>query len=124
MPSVSPFYLSKGHNGVFTLQFFGAEHSAPRGNRRGLDVLSAPRAHLHNPFCERLIGTIRRELLNHVIVFNERHLLRLLKNYFDTYYHAGRCHMALEGNAPDPWQVEPLALGKVGGLHHSYRRTG
>ena len=121
----APRYLIRDRDGCF-----GEE---VRQTLKALDteeVLIAPRSPWQNPFCERLIGTIRRDLLDHVIVLNERHLLRLLGNYFDTYYHPGRCHMALEGNAPEPRQVEPPALGKVvavpkvGGLHHIYRRTG
>jgi hypothetical protein len=49
------------------------------------EVLIAPRSPWQSPYVERLIGTIRRDLLDHVIVFNERHLLRLLKGFFDDY---------------------------------------
>jgi hypothetical protein len=54
----------------------------------------------------RLIGTIRRDLLDHVIVFGERHLLRLLQSFFDDYYHDWRCHQSLDGNAPNRRAVE------------------
>jgi transposase InsO family protein len=91
------------------------------------EVLIAPRSPCHNPFVERLIGTLRRECLDHLIVLNERHLLRILKSFF-AYYHEARPHMALDHNAPQPRAVEPPELGPVvavpmvGGLHHRYRR--
>ena len=76
-----------------------------------------------------MIGTIRREFLDHVIVLNEGHLRRRLHNYL-RYYHGSRTHLALE-NAPEPRAVEPPELGRVvelpqvGGLHHRYaRRAG
>ena len=91
------------------------------------EVISAPRSPWQNPFVERLIGSIRRECLNHLIVLNERHLLRILRSYFE-YYHTSRTHMGLNDNAPIPRQVEPTAKGaviaipQVGGLHHRYTR--
>ena len=92
------------------------------------EVVIAPRSPWQNPFVERLIGTLRRELLDHVIVLNERHLRCLLRSYFD-YYHQARCHRALDQNAPVPRVVEPPTAGAVqsvsmvGGLHHRYRRV-
>ena len=76
---------------------------------------------------ERLIGSIRRECLDHVIVLNERHLLRLLRSYCE-YYHTSRTHMGLDDNAPIPREVERpergtvSAIPQVGGLHHRYIR--
>jgi putative transposase len=80
-----------------------------------------------NPYCERLIGSIRRDCLDHVIVLGERHLKRILASYFD-YYHSARAHMSLDRNAPVPRPIEPPDLGAVvaiphlGGLHHRYTR--
>ena len=91
------------------------------------EVISAPRSPWQNPFVERLIGSIRRECLDHVIVLSERHLLRLLRSYFE-YYHTSRTHMALDDNAPIPRQVElpakgaVIAIPQLGGLHHRYTR--
>ena len=91
------------------------------------EVLAAPRSPWQNPFVERLIGTIRRELLDHVIVLNEGHLRLRLRSYF-RYYHGSRTHLALEKDAPEPRAVEPpehgrvVALPQVGGLHHRYVR--
>jgi len=91
-------------------------------------VLIAPRSPWQNPYVERLIGSIRRECLNHVIVFNERHLKKLLRTYF-IYYHQARTHLALDKQCPEPRSVElpdqgtVIAFPHVGGLHHEYRRA-
>ena len=75
-----------------------------------------------------MIGSIRREALDHVIVLNEAHLRRILKSYFQ-YYHDARAHLSLERNSPVPRKVEPSSRGKVisipqvGGLHHRYMRA-
>ena len=90
-------------------------------------VLTAPRSPWQNPFVERMIGSIRRECLDHVIVLDERHLKRILRKYVD-YYHSCRTHLSLEKDAPEPRRVESPAMGKVraipkvGGLHHYYTR--
>jgi transposase InsO family protein len=91
------------------------------------EVLTAPGSPWQNAYCERLIGSIRRECLDHVVVLNERHLLRVLRSY-TSYYHASRTHRALDGDAPDGRPVEPPQMGEVvvhaevGGLHHRYAR--
>jgi putative transposase len=78
-----------------------------------------------NAFVERLIGSIRRECLDHVVVLNRRHLRRLLKSYF-AYYHRSRTHLALAKDAPEGRAVMPkgkiIAIPEVGGLHHRYER--
>jgi len=80
-----------------------------------------------NPFAERLVGSIRRECLDHVIVFHEAGLRRILKDYFE-YYERCRTHLSLEKDAPVSRPVELPSLGqvieipKVGGLHHLYTR--
>jgi hypothetical protein len=81
-----------------------------------------------NPYAERVIGSIRRECLDHLIVLNEDHLRRILQAYCK-YYHESRPHMSLEQNSPLPREIEPSSEGKiiaipqVGGLHHRYRRA-
>jgi len=91
------------------------------------EVITAPRSPWQNPYVERLIGSIRRECLDHVIVFNEAHLKRILSSYFD-YYHESRPHMGLGANSPLPRDAEPpehgpvVAVPQVGGLHHRYTR--
>jgi hypothetical protein len=80
-----------------------------------------------SPCVERLIGSIRRECLDHLIVFNASGLRRTLKSYFD-YYHGVRTHLSLEKDAPETRPVQPPELGsvmelpEVGGLHHRYER--
>jgi transposase InsO family protein len=95
---------------------------------RGLgiqQILTAPRGPWQNPYVERLIGTIRRECLDHVIVMNERHLLKILRSYF-SYYHGWRTHQSLDMDAPDGREAqcvgEVIEIAEVGGLHHHYER--
>ncbi|MCH8110943.1 MAG: transposase, partial [Proteobacteria bacterium] len=91
------------------------------------EVLAAPGSPWQNTYAERIIGTIRRECLDHVIVLSEQHLRRILSSYFE-YYHRSRTHLSLEKDCPDPRPVYPLDAGKVivfpqvGGLHHRYER--
>ena len=91
------------------------------------EVVSAPRSPWQNPYVERVIGSIRRDCLNHVIVLSERHLRRLLREYF-SYYHTCRTHLSLNKDSPDTRAVESPEMGKVvafpraGGLHHRYER--
>ena len=92
------------------------------------EVVIAPRSPWQSPFVERVIGSIRRECLDHVVVLNEAHLLRIVRSYLD-YYHDSRTHLSLGRNAPNPREVEPRSRGKVvaipqvGGLHHRYTRA-
>jgi len=91
------------------------------------EVLTAPHSPWQNPFAERLIGSIRRECLNHVLVLGERHLRRTLARYF-AYYHRARTHLSLDKDAPHGRPIESPELGtiipipEVGGLHHRYVR--
>jgi len=91
------------------------------------EVLTAPQSPWQNPYAERLIGSIRRECLDHVIVFSESHLRRLLANYFQ-YYHRWRTHLSLDMDCPDPRPIlspeqgAVVAFPEVGGLHHHYER--
>jgi putative transposase len=92
------------------------------------EVLIAPRSPWQSPYVERLIGSIRRECLDHVIVFGEDHLRRVLDSYF-AYYHESRTHLSLDRNAPERRDIEPpsrgevIAIPQVGGLHHRYTRA-
>lgn len=91
------------------------------------EVLSAPRSPWQRAYVERVIGSIRRECLDHVIVFNEAGLRRMLSLYF-SYYHETRPHLSLEKDSPEPRKVQGPELGRVvavprvGGLHHRYER--
>ena len=91
------------------------------------EVVTAPHSPWQNPFVERIIGSIRRDCLDHIIVLNERHLRRILREYF-SYYHTCRTHISLNKDPPETRTVEPPAMGNVvafphvGGLHHRYGR--
>jgi transposase InsO family protein len=91
------------------------------------EVLSTPRAPWQRAYVERVIGTIRRECLDHLIVYNEASLCRHLKS-FVTYYHQTRTHLGLDKDTPESRAVQPPDLGpviavpQVGGLHHRYER--
>jgi transposase InsO family protein len=91
------------------------------------EVLTAPRSPWQNPYAERLIGSVRRECLDHVVVLNETALRRTLSSYF-TYYLKTRTHLALGKDAPEARAIQPPKLGavveilEVGGLHHRYER--
>jgi len=95
------------------------------------EVKTAHRCPWQNPFVERYGGTLRRELSDHVMVLNEEHLKRLLKEFIEGYYHRARPHQGLHGDTPVPSvEPEPAADGSrlvsipvVGGLHHRYIRV-
>jgi transposase InsO family protein len=86
-------------------------------------VLSAPRSPWQRAYVERLIGTIRRECVDHVIVFNENALYRRIQSFL-AYYHESRTHLSLNQDAPETRAVQTVAAGRivaiaqVSGLHH------
>jgi hypothetical protein len=92
------------------------------------EVVIARRSPWQSPYVERLIGSIRRECVNHVVVLSERHLKRILRSYLG-YYHGWRTHQSLDMDAPDHRPVQPRESGRVlefpevGGLHHHYERV-
>ena len=89
------------------------------------ELVTAPASPWQNAYVERLIGTIRRELLDNVVVINEQHLRRLLKSYA-AYYNEWRTHRSLGADAPDRRPVRVAKPGRVielpavSGLHHYY----
>ena len=91
------------------------------------EVLSTPRSPWQRAYVEQVIGSIRRECLDHVIVFWERSLRRTLSSYF-SYYHRTRPHISLGKDAPEPRPIQPpevgpvVAMPQVGGLRHRYER--
>ena len=93
-----------------------------------VEVITAARSPWQNPYVERMIGTIRRDCLDHVIVLHRRHLVRILREYLGDYYHPARTHLSLARDSPIPRQVEPPEKGEIieapilGGLHHVYSR--
>jgi putative transposase len=118
----APAYLLRDRDQVYGEQF--------RHRVKGMgieEVLTAPHSPWQNPFAERLIGSIRRECLNHVLVLGETHLRRILARYLE-YYHQSRTHLALDKDAPDARPIELSQAGRiveipeVGGLHHRYVR--
>ncbi len=92
------------------------------------EIPTAPQSPWQNPYAERVIGSIRRECLDHLLILGEQHLKNILKDYVNS-YNVSRPHLSLERNAPTPRSVEPPALGavvavpQVGGLHHRYTRA-
>ncbi len=118
----APRYLLRDRDAVYGNRF--------RRRLAGLGVtavLIAPRAPWQNPYVERLIGSIRRECLDHVIVLGEAHLRRILGTYIG-YYQGSRTHLSLNKDAPDPRKVQPPTMGEVielpdvVGLPHRYER--
>ena len=119
----SPKYLIRDRDSIYGSYF------RQRVTNMGIkEVVTAPRSPWQNPYAERLIGSIRRECINHVIVLGERHLLTLLSSYFE-YYHQDRTHCGLNKDVPfeRPIQSRPLKGSKiikfswVGGLHNRYQ---
>ncbi|MGA2262506.1 MAG: integrase core domain-containing protein [Acidobacteriota bacterium] len=91
------------------------------------EVLTAPQSPWQSPYVERLIGSIRRECLDHVIVLGEESLRRMLRSFIE-YDHDSRCHLGLNKDSPETREVQLADKGmvveipKVGGLHHRYER--
>ena len=117
-----PRFLLRDRDGVYGDQFVRVVRSLEIEQ-----VLIAARSPWQNPYAERVIGSVRRECLDHVIILNEVHLRQLLKQYFN-YYHRSRTHLSLAKDAPEPRTVEPpdngdvVEIPEVGGLHHRYMR--
>ena len=116
----APRYLIRDRDGIYGIEFRRRVHSL--GVK---EVITAPQSPWQNGFAERLIGSIRRECLNHVVILTPRHLRKILKNYF-AYYHESRTHLALEKDSPEPRAIHTqgkiIAIPQVGGLHHRYER--
>ena len=119
----APRFLIRDHDGSYG--------DAVRQRLRGIGIEeagTAPRSPWQNAFVEPMIGSIRRECLDQVIVLSGAHLLRILAEYFES-YHTSRAHQSLDGDSPVPREVRPRDRGQVvgtpvlGGLHHAYRRA-
>jgi transposase InsO family protein len=89
------------------------------------EVITAPQSPWQNPYAERLVGTLRRECLNHFVILNAKHLRRTLTLYF-RYYHASRTHLGLAKQCPLAREVTNagriVEIPQIGGLHHRYER--
>jgi transposase InsO family protein len=118
----APKYILRDNDGIYGQVFL--EQLDTLGIE---DVPTAPRSPWQNPYVERLIGTVRRDCLDHVIVFGERHLIRVLQGYV-AYYYESRTHLGLAKECPVPRAIERPEIGPirkrpmVGGLHHRYYR--
>ena len=119
----SPKYLLRDRDAIYGHLF---QHKVK--NMVIHEVVTAPKSPWQNPFVERVIGSIRRDCLDHIIIFNQKHLPKILTSYRDYYLNA-RTHLSLEKNSPIPRKIEPKSKGKViaipqvGGLHHLYKRV-
>jgi putative transposase len=118
----APKYLMRDRDSIYGVFFRN------RVKNMGIkEVISVPQKPWQNPFVERIIGSIRRECTDHVIVLNEDHLRYVLPSYFE-YYRDDRTHLSLEKDTPSgrPVQHRPVGKGKIsalpsiGGLHHRY----
>ena len=117
----APSYLLRDRDSIYGPAF--------RKRVKGMgisEVQTAPHSPWQNPCAERLIGSIRRECLDHVVVLGEQHLRRTLTRYF-AYYHRARTHLSLDKDAPDGRPIETalgrvISIPEVGGLHHRYVR--
>ncbi len=123
---LQPRYLFRDNDGIYGYGVRGFL------DRCGIEeVRIAYRSPWQNPYIERFIGTLRRELLDHVIVLNQVHLDRLLREYIEAYYHVARPHQGLNGDTPVRHEKsEPVARPTtlistpvLGGLHHRYVRA-
>ena len=119
----APSYLIRDGDGIY------GERVTRRIKSLGTnEVITAPASPWQNAYVERVIGTLRRELFDHVIVLGERHLLWLVREHA-RYYNNDRPHMTLDGDAPISRGVEPpgegrvVALPRVAGMHHRYSRA-
>ncbi len=118
----TPKFLVRDRDAIYGKQF--SRRAAALGIR---EVLTSYRSPWQNPYAERVIGSIRRECLDHVIVLGPRHLKRILTRYVD-YYNGVRTHLSLYKDSPDRRPTQSATIGrivelkKVGGLHHHYMR--
>ena len=115
-------YVIRDNDGIYSNEF------KQTIKRFGLkDTPTAPRSPWQNPFTERVIGTLRRECLDHMIILNEKHLYNILHEYIFEYYNVSRTHMSLEKDSPEhrPIQKDGKIVSKpiLGGLHHVYSRV-
>jgi putative transposase len=116
----APSYLIRDRDKVY-----GHAFRQRMKGMRIVEVLTAAHSPWQNPLVERLIGSVRRECLNHVLVLSERYLRRILTRYF-AYYHRPRTHLSLDKDAPDGRPIERpeegriVQISEVGGLHHRY----
>jgi transposase InsO family protein len=118
----APRYLHPDRDAIYGSEFISRVRSMGI-----VQVVSATRSPWQNPYAERVIGSLRRECTDHVIVMGASHLRRVLLAYV-AYYNADRTHLALDKDSPatrsalPPGRGQVIALPRVGGLHHRYDR--
>jgi transposase InsO family protein len=118
----APRYLLRDRDASYGLEFRSRVEAM-----NITEVITAPRSPWQNAYVERVIGSIRRECLDHLVIFNERHLRRVMSSYVDYYQHT-RTHLSLDKDCPDSRPIQNrsagriVAIPKVGGLHHRYER--
>ena len=119
----APRFLIRVRDGIY------GEYFQKRVEDMGIEeVPIAARSPWKNPYCERVIGSIRRECLDHMIILTADQLRRILKSYFQNYQNS-RPHLSLDRNSPTPRGAEPpsqgdvISIGQVGGLRHRYSRA-
>ena len=119
----APQYLIRDRDGIYGKDF--------RRRVKAMsiqEIIIAPQSPRQNPFAERVIGSIRREYLDHLITFHEINLYRVLASYFE-YHNNGRTHLSLDRNSPVPRYIEPpikrkvISIPQALGLHHVYKRV-
>lgn len=117
----APRYLLRDRDGVY-----GNEVRRRLASLNIEELLTAPRSPWQNPYVERLIGSVRRDCLNHFVILHARHLKQTLTSYF-AYYHGSRTHLGLDKQCPFPRQVSNagkiIEIPQLGGLHHRYQRV-
>jgi putative transposase len=120
--NTAPRYLLRDRDQIFGHEF--VEQVKAMGIQQ---VLLTPRSPWQRAYVERVIGSIRRECLDHVLVFSEGSLRRTLTAYCG-YYHQWRIHLSLAKDAPQsrrrqcPWEGPVIEIPGVGGLHNHYER--
>lgn len=119
----APKYLIRDNDKIYGFEF------NKRIDSLGIKpVKTAFKSPWQNAYCERVIGTIRRDCTDHVIIFNEKHLKRVLRQYINEYYNVSRTHLSLGKDCPEPRDIETPEMGKIveipilGGLHQRYCR--
>jgi putative transposase len=119
----APRFLLRDRDSIYGEEF--------RNRVKGMqieEVITAPHSPWQSPYVERVIGTIRRECLDHLIILSEDHLRKALRDYI-RYYNNTRPHESLEKNSPIPRVIESdqegpiISIPEVGGLHHRSQRA-
>ena len=113
----APRFLLRDRDSIYGEEFRG------RVARMGIEeVITTARSPWQNPYAERIISSIRSECLDHLVVLHERQLRRILSEYI-AYYNKVRPHQSLDGNPPEPREVEPPATGKIISCEHCVAKT-